>query len=154
MRNMPGQGNGKKSYQPKTNGHAGPKTTSTSTKLSKEEIERRKKQSADRIAAAVEARKASKEPPKPENPVLAQVVDLIETGALTRRLTWKEKRKLRRIEKAVDAVRTAISDAFDGEELAEDMERAATDLAMIEVIARLLMLRTPGKAKKKEDDKK
>ena len=80
-------------------------------------------------------------PPAPTDAALARAMELLKGGGFTRRLTWRDRWRLRRVEKAIDNVRQRLQDAFPAADSV--MAKSLDSLAHIEVTARLEMMREP-----------
>lgn len=77
----------------------------------------------------------------PQDAVLALVQELLKAGGFSRRLTWKERRALRAIERACDRVRNAVHEAFDKQP--DSVARAIDGFAALEAICRFELLKAP-----------
>jgi len=122
----------------KTPGDAATGDKAAKDKAEKEKAEKDAKEKADREARE----KAEREKAAIEAATVAgQVRGLLQKGGFARRLTWAERVKLRRIERASDKVRARLEDAFGKEGQNAFIENALDSLAHIEVAARLELLR-------------
>ncbi len=123
----------------------------------RERIEKAKKEREEKEAKAkAEAKPEPKPEPKkddkadaepaqtaPVDATMRRFEELLRAGGFTRRLTWRQRRALRKIERRCDRVRTALHDAFAGTP-PEGVMRSMDSLAALEAVARLEMLCEPG----------
>lgn len=80
---------------------------------------------------------------KPQDATLALAQELLKAGGFGRRLTWRERRALRAVERACDSVRRAVGDVFDAPPAS--VSSAIDGLAALEAICRLEAMKAPAK---------
>lgn len=83
--------------------------------------------------------KPQQPPPPPTDAALARAMELLKNGGFTRRLTWRDRRNLRKLERKIDAVREQLHQAFP--DTNSSVAKSLDSLAHIEVTARLEMMR-------------
>jgi translation initiation factor IF-2 len=113
-------------------------------KKEREEREAKEKAAAKPEPAKTEAKSDAKAEPAPAatapvDATMRRFEELLRNGGFTRRLTWRQRRALRKIERRCDRVRTALHDAFAGEP-PEGVLVSMDSLAALEAVARLEML--------------
>lgn len=118
----------------------------------RERKEREEREAKERKAKEEKdaAEKAAKEAAAAEADAMASVPECVQgllvAGGFTRRLTWRERRGLRRVERAAERLRTCIEQTLGKERCEGAFARYAYDgLAHIEVACRLELLRNPAK---------
>lgn len=135
----------------------------TKKRLEEERAARLKKEAEDKAAAAKKIADASSDTQKLVSAAVAEATNrlrdemlaaqsemvpgtlrsarsLLEGGGFQRRMTWGERRAMRRIENGADKLRREISRAFDGRE-SEFVVSSLDSLTHIEIGARLEMMR-------------
>ena len=121
----------------------------------REQVRRREQAERDRLKALEKekekkAESSEKEPEKQsahETQAEGAVYRLLSSGRLSRRLTWKERRLLRRLEAKIDSVRECMHRIFGEIDERHPASCILSSLAETEVVARLALLELPVKKK-------
>jgi hypothetical protein len=122
-----------------TNGTAKPEEKKGDAKSSDAKPSDAKSGETKPIAVAPQQAKPTPPPPPPADAALARAMELLKAGGFTRRMSWRDRRALRKIERNIDRVRQSLQDAFPDSE--NSIAKSLDSLAHIEVTARLEMMR-------------